>query len=152
MKKLIANVLFAVFCIGIHCNAQSTHTLIVNGKALEGKSLVSISFDGDNAKLLLSDNSSLSERMDNVKILFPKAPTAIEPTRITAFHYTGIVDDYLTIGGIANSAAILIDDASGRLRLQAKPDGDNASIHVGNLGNGVYTAKAGKHVIKFVKK
>ena len=82
MKKLIANVLFAVFCIGINCNAQSTHTLIVNGKALEGKSVVSISFDGDNAKLFLSDNSSLSERMDNVKILFATDPTGIESTRL----------------------------------------------------------------------
>lgn len=152
MKKLIANVLFAVFCIGINCNAQNTHTLMVNGKALEGKSVVSISFDGDNAKLLLSDNSSLSERMDNVKILFATDPTGIESTRINVFNYNGIVDDYLTIGGIANSSAILIYDASGRLRLQAKPDGNNASIYVGNLGKGVYTAKAGKHVIKFVKK
>ena len=90
--------------------------------------------------------------VDNVKILFATDPTGIESTRINVFNYNGIVDDYLTIGGIANSSAILIYDASGRLRLQAKPNGGNASIYVGNLGKGVYTAKAGRHVIKFVKK
>ena len=151
MKKLILNAL-ALLCLSTNCIAKGYQTIIVNGETLEGKNVVSITFDGDDANLLLSDNSTLNINMEKVEILFNSHDTGIEELGACVFNYNGIVDDYLTIGGIANSSAILIYDASGRLRLQAKPDGNNASIYVGNLGKGVYTAKAGKHVIKFVKK
>ena len=151
MKRLILNAL-AVICMGINCNAQDKHTIIVNGEKLEGKNVVSITFDGDDANLLLSDNSTLNINMEKVEILFNANSTGIEELRTSVFNYNGIVDDYLVIGGITPFTAIAIYDSTGRLRTRVNADSGATSVYVGNLGKGIYTAKAGKHVIKFAKK
>lgn len=151
MKKLILNAL-AVICMGVNCNAQTKQIVIVNGDKLEGKSIMSMTFDGDDARLSLSDNSTLTVNMEEVKIYFDLEDTGIEEKQIKVFNYNGVVDDYLTVSGVPNMTNIVIYDATGKLRTQARTDNDTSSIYVGNLGKGVYTAKAGKHVIKFVKK
>ena len=151
MKRLILNAL-AVICMGINCNAQDKQTIIVNGEKLEGKNVVSITFDGDDANLLLSDNSTLNINMEKVEILFNANSTGIEELRTSVFNYNGIVDDYLVIGGITPFTAIDIYDSAGRLRNRVNADSGATSIYVGNLGKGIFTAKAGKHVIKFAKK
>ena len=151
MKRLILNAL-AVICMGINCNAQDKQTIIVNGEKLEGKNVVSITFDGDDANLLLSDNSTLNINMEKVEILFNANSTGIEELRTSVFNYNGIVDDYLVIGGITPFTAIAIYDSTGRLRTRVNADSGATSIYVGNLGKGIFTAKAGKHVIKFAKK
>lgn len=151
MKKLILNAL-AVICMGVNCNAQTKQIVIVNGDKLEGKSIMSMTFDGDDARLSLSDNSTLTINMEEVKIYFDLEDTGIEEKQIKVFNYNGVVDDYLTVSGVPNMTNIIIYDATGKLRTQARTDNDTSSIYVGNLGKGVYTAKAGKHVIKFVKK
>ena len=151
MKRLIRNAL-AVICMGINCNAQDKQTIIVNGEKLEGKNVVSITFDGDDANLLLSDNSTLNINMEKVEILFNANSTGIEELRTSVFNYNGIVDDYLVIGGITPFTAIAIYDSAGRLRNRVNAGSDTTSIYVGNLGKGIFTAKAGKHVIKFAKK
>ena len=151
MKRLILNAL-AVICMGINCNAQDKQTIIVNGEKLEGKNVVSITFDGDDANLLLSDNSTLNINMEKVEILFNANSTGIEELRTSVFNYNGIVDDYLVIGGITPFTAIAIYDSAGRLRNRVNADSGATSIYVGNLGKGIFTAKAGKHVIKFAKK
>ena len=151
MKRLILNAL-AVICMGINCNAQDKQTIIVNGETLEGKNVVSITFDGDDANLLLSDNSTLNINMEKVEILFNANSTGIEELRTSVFNYNGIVDDYLVIGGITPFTAIAIYDSTGRLRTRVNADSGATSVYVGNLGKGIYTAKAGKHVIKFAKR
>lgn len=151
MKRLILNAL-AVICMGINCNAQDKQTIIVNGEKLEGKNVVSITFDGDDANLLLSDNSTLNINMEKVEILFNANSTGIEELRTSVFNYNGIVDDYLVIGGITQFTAIAIYDSAGRLRNRVNADSGATSIYVGNLGKGIFTAKAGKHVIKFAKR
>lgn len=151
MKRLILNAL-AVICMGINCNAQDKQTIIVNGEKLEGKNVVSITFDGDDANLLLSDNSTLNINMEKVEILFNANSTGIEELRTSVFNYNGIVDDYLVIGGITPFTAIAIYDSTGRLRTRVNADSGATSVYVGNLGKGIYTAKAGKHVIKFAKR
>lgn len=151
MKRLILNAL-AVICMGINSNAQDKQTIIVNGEKLEGKNVVSITFDGDDANLLLSDNSTLNINMEKVEILFNANSTGIEELRTSVFNYNGIVDDYLVIGGITPFTAIAIYDSAGRLRNRVNVDSGATSIYVGNLGKGIFTAKAGKHVIKFAKK
>ena len=138
--------------MGINCNAQDKQTIIVNGEKLEGKNVVSITFDGDDANLLLSDNSTLNINMEKVEILFNANSTGIEELRTSVFNYNGIVDDYLVIGGITTFTAIAIYDSAGRLRNRVNADSGATSIYVGNLGKGIFTAKAGKHVIKFAKK
>ena len=151
MKKLILNAL-AVICMGVNCNAQTKQIVIVNGDKLEGKSIMSMTFDGDDARLSLSDNSTLTINMEEVKIYFDLEDTGIEEKQIKVFNYNGVVDDYLTVSGVPKMTNFVIYDATGKLRTQARTDNDTSSIYVGNLGKGVYTAKAGKHVIKFVKK
>ena len=151
MKRLILNAL-AVICMGINCNAQDKQTIIVNGEKLEGKNVVSITFDGDDANLLLSDNSTLNINMEKVEILFNANSTGIEELRTSVFNYNGIVDDYLVIGGITPFTAIAIYDSTGRLRTRVNADSGATSVYVGNLGKGIFTAKAGKHVIKFAKR
>ena len=151
MKRLILNAL-AVIRMGINCTAHDKQTIIVNGEKLEGKNVVSITFDGDDANLLLSDNSTLNINMEKVEILFNANSTGIEELRTSVFNYNGIVDDYLVIGGITPFTAIAIYDSAGRLRNRVNADSGATSIYVGNLGKGIFTAKAGKHVIKFAKK
>ena len=151
MKRLILNAL-AVICMGINSNAQDKQTIIVNGEKLEGKNVVSITFDGDDANLLLSDNSTLNINMEKAEILFNANSTGIEELRTSVFNYNGIVDDYLVIGGITPFTAIAIYDSAGRLRNRVNADSGATSIYVGNLGKGIFTAKAGKHVIKFAKR
>ena len=151
MKRLILNAL-AVICLGINCDAQDKQAIIVNGEKLEGKNVVSITFDGDDANLLLSDNSTLNINMEKVEILFNANSTGIEELRTSVFNYNGIVDDYLVIGGITPFTAIAIYDSTGRLRTRVNADSGATSVSVGNLGKGIYTAKAGKHVIKFAKR
>ena len=151
MKKLILNAL-ALLCLSPNCIAKGYQTIIVNGETLEGKNVVSITFDGDDANLLLSDNSTLNINMEKVEILFNSHDTGIEELGACVFNNNGIVDDYLAIGGIAPFTAIAIYDSAGRLRTRVNAGSDTTSIYVGNLGKGIYTAKAGKHVIKFAKK
>lgn len=151
MKKLILNAL-AVICMGVKCNAQTKQIVIVNGDKLEGKSIMSMTFDGDDARLSLSDNSTLTINMEEVKIYFDLEDTGIEEKQIKVFNYNGVVDDYLTVSGVPKMTNFVIYDATGKLRTQARTENDTSNIYVGNLGKGVYTAKAGKHVIKFVKK
>ena len=151
MKKLILNAL-ALLCLSPNCIAKGYQTIIVNGETLEGKNVVSITFDGDDANLLLSDNSTLNINMEKVEILFNANSTGIEELRTSVFNYNGIVDDYLVIGGITPFTASAIYDSAGRLRNRVNADSGATSIYVGNLGKGIFTAKAGKHVIKFAKK
>lgn len=151
MKKLIFNAL-AVICMGVNCNAQTQQIVIVNGDELKGKSVMSMTFEGDDARLSLSDNSTITVKMEEVRIFFDSDNTGIEENKIKVFNYNGIVDDYLTLSGISTKTTIAIYDAAGKLLTQARTENDATSIYVGNLCKGVYTAKAGKYVIKFVKK
>lgn len=151
MKKLIFNAL-SVICMGVNCNAQTQQIVIVNGDELKGKSVMSMTFEGDDARLSLSDNSTITVKMEEVRIFFDSDNTGIEENKIKVFNYNGIVDDYLTLSGIPTKTTIAIYDSAGKLLTQARTENDATSIYVGNLCKGVYTAKAGKYVIKFVKK
>lgn len=138
--------------MGVNCNAQTQQIVIVNGDELKGKSVMSMTFEGDDARLSLSDNSTITVKMEEVRIFFDSDNTGIEENKIKVFNYNGIVDDYLTLSGIPTKTTIAIYDAAGKLLTQARTENDATSIYVGNLCKGVYTAKAGKYVIKFVKK
>ena len=138
--------------MGVNCNAQTQQIVIVNGDELKGKSVRSMTFEGDDARLSPSDNSTITVKIEEVRIFFDSDNTGIEENKIKVFNYNGIVDDYLTLSGIPTKTTIAIYDAAGKLLTQARTENDATSIYVGNLCKGVYTAKAGKYVIKFVKK
>ena len=62
------------------------------------------------------------------------------------------VTDKLDISGLASGTSIAIYDASGRLALSAKATGSNTMLSLKTLGSGIYVMKAGKQVVKFVKR
>ena len=98
------------------------------------------------------DKQTIIVNGEKLEILFNANSTGIEELRTSVFNYNGIVDDYLVIGGITPFTAIAIYDSAGRLRNRVNADSGATSIYVGNLGKGIFTAKAGKHVIKFAKR
>ena len=56
------------------------------------------------------------------------------------------------MSGIPEMTGITIYDTAGKQKTQVRANNEVTSIYVGNLAKGIYTAKAGKFVIKFIKK
>lgn len=151
MKRYILMTLTAI-CTCFNCIAENIQNIIINGDEVEGKEVAIMTFDGDDVRVYFTDNSTETVNMDRVKIYFNSDATGVEEIKTMVFDYNGTVDDYLTVSGVPEMTGIIIYDSGGKLRTQARANDDVTSIYVGNLAKGIYTAKAGKCVIKFVKK
>ena len=151
MKRIIFIALTAI-CTCLNCIAQNAQNIIINGDEVKGKEVATMTFDGDNVRVYFTDNSTETVNMDRVKIYFNSDATGIEEVKTMVFNYQGAVEDYLTVSGVPEMTGITIYDSAGKQRTQARANDDVTSIYVGNLAKGIYTAKAGKCVIKFVKK
>ena len=151
MKRYILMALTAI-CTCFNCIAENIQNIIINGDEVEGKEVATMTFDGNDVRVYFTDNSTETVNMDKVKIYFNSDATGVEEIKTMVFDYNGTVDDYLTVSGVPEMTGIIIYDSGGKLRMQARANDDVKSIYVGNLAKGVYTARAGNHVIKFVKK
>ena len=136
----------------INCHAQSTQNIIINGNEVKGKEVATMTFDGDDVRIVFADNSTETVNMDKVKIFFNSAPTGIGNAKTMVFNCNGAVGNYLTVSGIPEKTSITIHDTAGKQKTQVIANDNVTSIYVGNLSKGIYTAKAGNSVIKFVKK
>ena len=111
-----------------------------------------MTFDGDDVRIVFSDNSTETVNMEWVKIFFNNGTTNIGEMKTAVFNYHGAVEEYLTLSGIPEMTGITIYDTAGKQKTQVRANNEVTSIYVGNLVKGIYTAKAGKFVIKFIKK
>ena len=151
MKKIIIMAL-TVMCSYLNCNAQNGQNIIINGDEVEGKDVTTMTFDGDDVRIVFSDNSTETVNMEWVKIFFNNGTTNIGEMKTAVFNYHGAVEEYLTLSGIPEMTGITIYDTVGKQKTQVRANNEVTSIYVGNLAKGIYTAKAGKFVIKFIKK
>lgn len=64
----------------------------------------------------------------------------------------GIVQGKLSLSGLPEGTPVKVFDAGGRMCLSAQAKGGDTALDIHTLPGGIYIAKAGKTVFKFVKK
>ena len=149
MKKIVMTV--CLLCsMALGAWADATQTITVNGKTVTGKTVRSISFEGENAIVLYSDNSSETSPIEQVKISFAYSTTGIK--NVSVFNFSGIVDGQLHLSGLKAGALIHVLDTAGRVQARAKAAEGETVLDVNNLNSGVYMVRVGNQVIKFMKK
>lgn len=149
MKKIVMTV--CLLCsMALGAWADATQTITVNGTAVTGKTVRSISFEGDNAIVLYSDNSSETSPIEQVKISFAYSATGIK--HVTVFNYNGIVGGQLHLSGLKDGAAIQVLDTAGKVQVKARTSEGETVVDVNHLQRGVYMVRVGEQVIKFMKK
>lgn len=129
-------------------HAGNTQTLTINGQTVD-KAVTQMTFDGDNVVLHFADNSTQTSDMSAVTLSFTSA-TGIDA--VHAFQYNGVVGDELSLDGIAAGTVIAIYDASGKQQYAATAQNTSVRINVAGMQKGLYLLKAGKQVVKFVKR
>lgn len=125
--------------------AEGTQQLTINGQTVESV-VTRITFGGDNVVLQFSDGTSQTADMEAVVLGFDySAFTSVYTLREA-------VGNFLNLSGVADGTEVCIYDAKGKLVAIAKADGTKAALSVSKLRSGVYLLKAGRQVVKFIKK
>ena len=130
--------------------ADATQTITVNGQSVTGKTVASISFEGDNAVVKYSDNSTETSPIEQVKISFAYFTTGIKT--VSVFNFTGIVGGQLHLSGLKAGSLIQVFDTAGRVQARANAAEGDTVLDVNSLNSGVYMVRVGNQVIKFMKK
>ena len=125
--------------------AESKQTLTINGQTVESV-VTRITFDGDNVVLHFKGGDSQTAEMDAVVLGIEYSPT----TSISVLR--GTVDNYLNLAGLDEGAVVSIYDAQGKLITTTTAREAKAVLSVSTLRSGVYVLKAGRQVVKFIKK
>lgn len=125
--------------------ADQGQELTVNGEVVEN-TVARITFDGDIVVLHFTDQTSQSADMGEVRLKFiPKDATAIRCLK-------EVVADKLDVSGLDPGTTVTVLDASGRQVLTAKAADVRMQLSTQSLRSGVYFLKAGKQMVKFVKR
>lgn len=130
--------------------ADATQTITVNGTTVTGKTVASISFEGDNAVVVYSDNSKDTSPIEQVKISFAYSTTGIK--NVSVFNFNGIVDGQLRLNGLKAGASVTVFDTAGKVQTRAIAAEGETVVDVSGLQRGVYMVRAGEQVVKFMKK
>lgn len=147
MKKIfLAMFLFASTLYAVGDNLQ---TITVNGEVLTGKTVISITFSGDNVNLHFDDNTEQAYDMELVKIAFDST-TGIKGVTVADMH--GIVDGKLVVDGLTDGSVVKVVDMKGNVVTTCKAEGTTANVSVDGLSSGVYIMTAGGKAMKFMKK
>lgn len=144
MNKLLTIYLFFAMLLALPAMADEGHTLIINGEQVE-KAVVRITFDGDKVILHFDDGKEQSEDMDQVELKLDVSQTSI-------FSLKGAVGKKLNIEGLDPNTGVMVYDANGRVVLTALAGKLKASLSARSLSSGVYVIKAGRNIVKFIKR
>lgn len=139
MKKILLATLLLI-CMSV--NAKQT--LTINGTEVD-KTVVTMTFSGDDVILTFSDETDQTVDMSSVVISFSSS-TSIAYTLKTP------VGSELNIEGLTEGSEFEIYDATGKMLINAKVNGTSANVSIDSLRSGVYILKAGNQVVKFVKR
>ena len=152
MKKLFLSVMLMMgMCAMAH--ADMVQTVTVNGVEVAGKSVASMTFNGDNAVIVYSDNSTETAPFEQVRIMISYGSTGInQATQTGVYNFKGVVDGTLCVSGIPAGTKAVLYDANGRQCVTAVAGADGLSIDMKGKTAGVYMLKAGDQVVKFIKK
>lgn len=144
MKKLILTASFLLTFTAVTW-AGTSQELTINGQTVE-KTVARITFDGDNAVLQFTDNTSETADMGTVVLTFDfNTATAIYELKPT-------VGRLLDMNGLEAGTSIEIYDAAGKKVLTATAQQASTQLSVETLKKGIYVMKAGHQFVKFVKR
>ena len=145
MKKLKLFTMACLLSVAFAAQAGNVQTLVINGEKVE-KVVARITFEGDNVVLTFSDQTAQTADMENVKLSFtPEDLTAIGTIR-------NAVNKTFSIEGLEPGTEILIYNADGKRVLTTHASEDLTILKMTSLKKGVYLMKAGKQVVKFIKR
>ncbi|MBQ8157805.1 MAG: hypothetical protein IJ081_02150 [Prevotella sp.] len=124
--------------------AQPKQQLIINGETVD-KVVAKITFEGDNVVLHFSDQTTQTADMSTVTLSFIGAA---DIRSLSTYQMRSIVDGMLTLEGLAPGTEVQILDAAGKQLIRTRQH----NVNVAQLRPGIYVMKAGKQIVKFVKR
>lgn len=145
MKKLKLFTMACLLSVAFTAQAGNVQTLVINGEKVE-KVVARITFEGDNVVLTFSDQTAQTADMESVKLSFtPEDLTAIGTIR-------NAVNKTFSIEGLEPGTEITVYNADGKQVLTTHASEDLTILKMTSLKKGVYLMKAGKQVVKFIKR
>ncbi len=130
--------------------ADNRQEIIINGQPVE-KTLVQITFSGDDIILRFDDSSTQTADMGDVIIrLYDDDTTAID--QLQTFRLRQPVDGRLEMVGLAAGTTIFIYDTTGKILMRTTASQPTTSIDISSFKRGIYLIKTGKQIIKFIKR
>jgi methionine-rich copper-binding protein CopC len=145
MKKLKLIIMLCLLTFVMSAQAGNVQTLTINGEKVE-KLVTRITFEGDEAVLTFSDQTMQKSDMESVKLSFT-------PEDLTAIGFIkNAVNKSFSIEGLEPGTEILIYNAEGKLVIKGCASENLTVLKTASLKKGVYLMKAGRQVVKFVKR
>lgn len=145
MKKLKLIIMLCLLTFVMSAQAGNVQTLTINGEKVE-KLVTRITFEGDEAVLTFSDQTMQKSDMESVKLSFT-------PEDLTAIGFIkNAVNKSFSIEGLEPGTEILIYNAEGKLVIKGSASENLTILKTASLKKGVYLMKAGRQVVKFVKR
>lgn len=130
-------------------SAMADAILTVNGQKVE-KSVTRLTFDGDNVKVAYGDNTTSHHDMADVAFSFSSS-SGIDA--VSSFGSIAVsVGNQLEVSGVIPGCTLQVFDVRGRLVAQATAMSGECVMEISHLEGGVYILKAGKEIVKFVKR
>ena len=146
MKEIILTLLL---CLSTTLWVNAQQEIIINGQPVE-KTVVQLTFSGDNVILHFNDNSTQTTDMGDVTIrLFDNGTTDIR--QLQTFRVKQPVDGRLVIEGVAAGIPVFIYDTTGKMIQRTIATEDITILDISSLKRGIYLLKTGKQIIKFIK-
>lgn len=145
MRKILSLVVVLLLTAVSLAKAGNKQQLTINGQTVQNV-VTRITFEGDNVVLYFIDSQSQTVDMDAVVLGFNYSPT----TSISVLR--GTVDNSLNLEGLDEDTMVSVYDAQGKLVATDTAREAKAVLSVSTLKSGVYVLKAGRQVVKFIKK
>ena len=149
MNKKTLHIFLLLLLFATSAFADTTQTITINGETVE-QVATKLTFNGDKVIINYSNGENSGEvDMESVVISFTNS-TGIGA--ISTYQFNGFVDGTLNIGNIADGTPIVVYNTSGSIVASVKSSGNSAQIDINGQPSGIYLLKAGKQVVKFVKR
>lgn len=145
MKKIILTLLL---CLSTALCVNAQQEIIINGQPVE-KTVVQLTFSGDNVILHFNDDSTQTTDMGDVTIRLFDGTTDIR--QLQTFRVKQPVDGRLVIEGMAAGVPVFIYDTTGKMIQRTIATEDITILDISSLKRGIYLIKTGKQIIKFIK-
>lgn len=142
MRKILLIIsAFWLMCVAT-ATATSGQTIIVNGETLQ-KTAVKLTFDGDNVVLHFADATTATFDMATVVLTFGES-SAIH----SVYELRQTIDNKLSLGNLEPDTEVLVFNAAGKQIVRSTA----SSLDVSALNSGIYVMKAGRQIVKFIKR
>lgn len=134
--------------------AAKVAQVTINGSPVK-KTVTAVSFNGDKVTIHFDDDNTTDADMGDVLLSFAdgNSSTAVDLVNsLSIFRYEGIIGETMTVSGIQENSNLTVYDITGKTVLGPVATESRMEINVSGLTPGVYVLRAGKDVVKFVKR